>query len=70
MQLYVQEALGGAVLGLALGWAIYKITIKINDYSVEVLLTLALAFGGYQLAIWLHVSAPIMAVCAVLLIED
>ena len=32
--------------------------------------TLALAFGGYQLALWLHVSAPIMAVCAGLLIGD
>jgi CPA1 family monovalent cation:H+ antiporter len=70
VQLFVQEALGGAVLGLALGWGTYKIMTKIDDYSVEVLLTLALAFGGYQLAIWLHVSAPIMAVCAGLLIGD
>jgi CPA1 family monovalent cation:H+ antiporter len=34
------------------------------------LLTLGLAFGGYELAVWLHVSAPIMAVCAGLLIGD
>ena len=70
VQLFVQEAFGGAVLGLALGWGTYKVMTKIDDYSVEVLLTLALAFGGYQLAIWLHVSAPIMAVCAGLLIGD
>lgn len=70
VQLFVQEAFGGAVLGLVLGWGTYKVMIKIDDYSVEVLLTLALAFGGYQLAIWLHVSAPIMAVCAGLLIGD
>ena len=70
IKLFVQEAAGGALLGIALGWATYKIMIKIDDYSVEVLLTLALAFGGYQLAIWLHVSAPIMAVCAGLLIGD
>ena len=43
---------------------------RIDDYSLEVLLTLALAFGGYQLAVLLHVSAPIMAVCAGLLIGD
>ena len=43
---------------------------RIDDYSLEVLLTLGLAFGGYQLAVWLHVSAPIMAVCAGLLIGD
>ncbi len=39
-------------------------------YSLEVLLTLGLAFGGYELAVYLHVSAPIMAVCAGLLIGD
>ena len=43
---------------------------RIDDYALEVLLTLALAFGGYELAILLHVSAPIMAVCAGLLIGD
>ena len=43
---------------------------QIDDYPLEVLLTLALAFGGYQLSVWLHVSAPIMAVCAGLLIGD
>ena len=68
--LFVREAFGGAVLGLALGWGTYRVMCEINDYSVEVLLTLALAFGGYQLALWLHVSAPIMAVCAGLLIGD
>ena len=68
--LIFREAFGGAVLGLALGWGTYRVMCEINDYSVEVLLTLALAFGGYQLALWLHVSAPIMSVCAGLLIGD
>ena len=70
IKLFVQEAVGGALLGIALGWGTYKIMTKIDDYSVEVLLTLALAFGGYQLAMWMHISAPIMAVCAGLLIGD
>ena len=70
IKLFLQEAVGGALLGIALGWSTYKIMTKIDDYSVEVLLTLALAFGGYQLAMWLHISAPIMAVCAGLLIGD
>ncbi|MDB4855097.1 sodium:proton antiporter [Planktomarina temperata] len=68
--LFFREAFGGAVLGLVLGWGTYRVMCEINDYSVEVLLTLALAFGGYQLALWLHVSAPIMAGCAGLLIGD
>ena len=69
-QLFLQEAVGGALLGIALGWLTFRLMARIDDYSLEVLLTLALAFGGYQLAVWLHVSAPIMAVCAGLLIGD
>ena len=42
----------------------------IDDPSLEVLITLGLAFGGYELSVALHVSAPIMAVCAGLLIGD
>ena len=66
--LFVQEAVGGAVIGLVLGWLVFRVMRQIDDYPLEVLLTLALAFGGYQLSVWLHVSAPIMAVCAGLLI--
>lgn len=69
-QLFFQEAVGGAVLGLTLGWLVFRIMRRIDDPSLEVLLTLGLAFGGYELAIYLHVSAPIMAVCAGLLIGD
>jgi len=69
-QLFVQEAIGGALLGIALGWLVFRVMRRIDDYSLEVLITLGLAFGGYELAVGLHVSAPIMAVCAGLLIGD
>ncbi len=68
--LFVQEAGGGALLGGVLGWLTFRIMRRIDDYSLEVLLTLGLAFGGYQLSVFLHVSAPIMAVVAGLLIGD
>lgn len=68
--LFLQEAVGGAFLGIALGWLTFRVMRLIDDYSLEVLLTLGLAFGGYELAVALHVSAPIMAVCAGLLIGD
>lgn len=68
--LFFQEAIGGAVLGVVLGWLTFRVMRRIDDYPLEVLLTLGLAFGGYELAVWLHVSAPIMAVCAGLLIGD
>ncbi|WP_095589185.1 cation:proton antiporter [Actibacterium ureilyticum] len=66
--LFVQEAFGGALLGGILGWLTFRVMRRIDDYTLEVLITLALAFGGYELAIWLHVSAPIMAVVAGLMI--
>lgn len=69
-QLFLQEALGGAVLGLVAGWLTFRVMRHINDPSLEVLITLGLAFGGYELSVALHVSAPIMAVCAGLLIGD
>ena len=68
--LFLQEAVGGAALGLALGWLTFRVMRRIDDYSLEVLLTLGLAFGGYSLALALHVSGPILAVCAGLLIGD
>lgn len=68
--LFLQEAGGGALLGVVLGWLVFRVMRLIDDYSLEVLLTLGLAFGGYELAVYLHVSAPIMAVCAGLLIGD
>ncbi|PTQ68582.1 cation:proton antiporter [Celeribacter persicus] len=69
-KLFFREAVGGAVLGLVLGWLTFRVMRLIDDYSLEVLITLGLAFGGYELAVALGVSAPIMAVCAGLLIGD
>lgn len=68
--LFGQEALGGAALGAFLGWATFQVMKRIDDYPLEVMLTLGLAFGGYELAVYLHVSGPIMAVVAGLFIGD
>lgn len=69
-KLFLQEAVGGALLGVVLGWLTFRVMRRIDDYSLEVLITLALAFGGYSLAVYLHVSGPVMAVCAGLFIGD
>ena len=68
IMLFIQEAGGGALLGAFLGWLVYRVMRRIDDYPLEVLLSLGLAFGGYQLAVALHVSGPIMAVVAGLFI--
>lgn len=67
---FVQEAGGGALLGGVLGWLVFQLMKRIDDYALEVLLSLGLAFGGYELAVALHVSGPIMAVVAGLFIGD
>ena len=67
---FVQEAGGGALLGAVLGWLVFQVMKRIDDYPLEVLLSLGLAFGGYELAVALHVSGPIMAVVAGLFIGD
>ncbi|MGB0959946.1 MAG: cation:proton antiporter [Halocynthiibacter sp.] len=69
-KLFFQEAVGGAVLGAVLGWLTFRLMRRIDDYSLEVLLTLGLVMGGYALAVRLHFSAPIMAVVAGLFIGD
>jgi CPA1 family monovalent cation:H+ antiporter len=68
--LFMQEAVGGAVLGLALGWVTYWVLKNVDNYQVEVLITLALVTGGYALAEGLHLSAPIAIVVAGLLIGN
>jgi CPA1 family monovalent cation:H+ antiporter len=62
------EALGGLLLGAAGGWLVIRLMRAIDDYAVEVTLTLALAAGVYALAQPLHVSGPVAAVAAGLLI--
>ena len=68
--LFLQEAAGGAILGAVLGFLVFQLMKRIDDYALEVLLSLGLAFGGYQLAVYLHMSGPIMAVVAGLFIGD
>ncbi|MCH8029324.1 MAG: sodium:proton antiporter [Candidatus Dadabacteria bacterium] len=68
--LFAEEIFGGAALGLALGWLTYLMIKSVDNYQVEVLLTLGLVTGGYALALSLHVSGPIAIVFAGLLIGN
>jgi CPA1 family monovalent cation:H+ antiporter len=58
------------VFGLLCGWITYRLLRSIDEYKVEVLLTLALVTGGYALAESLHVSAPIFMVTAGLVVGN
>ena len=68
--LFVQEVLGGALFGLAIGLLGYWTLKSINSYQVEILISLALVFTGYAIALWLHISGPIAMVIAGLLLGN
>jgi CPA1 family monovalent cation:H+ antiporter len=70
VQLFLREAVGGALLGAALGWLTFLLIRRIDDYALEVLISLGLALGGYELALVIGVSGPIVAVVAGLFIGD
>jgi len=69
-ELFVVEAVGGIVLGLAAGWIAYRAMKSIDEHNLEVLITLALVMGGYALAQALHVSGPVAMAVAGLLIGN
>ncbi|KKJ78305.1 sodium:proton antiporter [Kiloniella litopenaei] len=69
-RLFLLEAGGGAVLGLATGYIAYLALKSIDEYTIEVLITLALVMMSYSLAYALHFSGPIAVVIAGLLIGN
>jgi len=67
-KMFVVEALGGAALGAVTGYVAYRAMRAINDYSIEVLISLALVVGTYAIASRLVVSGPLAVVVAGLLV--
>ncbi len=66
--LFGKETLGGAVFGLAIGVLAFVMLRSVDNYQVEVLISLALVAGGYALAAALGLSGPIaMVVCGLLI---
>ena len=68
LSVFARETLGGLVLGTALGLGAAWLLRTIDNYQVEVLLTLALVAGGTALATRLHTSGPLAMVMAGLLV--
>ena len=66
----LREAGGGLAFGFAAGTLGYLVLRTLDDHRLEVLITLALAAGGYALAAALHLSAPLAMVVIGLLIGN
>jgi CPA1 family monovalent cation:H+ antiporter len=70
LQLLLREAGGGLLFGLALGYVTFYMLKSVDNYQVEVLLTLAAVTGGYMLASKIHVSGPLAMVVVGLMIGN
>ena len=68
--LFTEEVLGGIAVGLVFGWLAYKLLKSVDNYQVEILLTLALVMGVYAISSKLNFSGPIAIVVAGLLIGN
>jgi CPA1 family monovalent cation:H+ antiporter len=67
---FAREAGGGLLFGLVLGFIVFRLLASIDQYQIEVLITLAAVMGGYALATRLHVSGPLAMVVAGLVIGN
>lgn len=68
--LFAQEAVGGVLLGLGLGALACSLLRSIDQYQIEVMITLAIVTGGYALASAWHLSGPIAVVVAGLMVGN
>ncbi|KQY97335.1 hypothetical protein ASD45_21870 [Pseudolabrys sp. Root1462] len=66
--MFVYEALGGALLGLAGGYLAYRAMRGIDQHDVEIMISLALVTVCYSVAELLHLSGPIAVVVAGVLV--
>lgn len=68
--LFAQEAIGGAFFGLGVGYLAYQTLKRVDNYQVELMITLATVMGGYALATSLHLSGLIAIVVAGLFVGN
>jgi len=69
-ELFFVEAGGGVVLGLLTGWIAYRAMATMDQYTLEILITLGVVAATYAIALRLHISGPIAVVIAGLLIGN
>ncbi|MEX2581163.1 MAG: sodium:proton antiporter [Verrucomicrobiales bacterium] len=69
-ELFAVEVFGGIAFGAALGFVGYFLLKNIDNYQIEVLITLAMVTGGYSLASHLHLSGPLAVVVTGLMIGN
>ncbi|MEP7026964.1 MAG: sodium:proton antiporter [Candidatus Eisenbacteria bacterium] len=70
LYLFAEEVFGGLLYGAIVGYVAYRLLKSVDQYKVEILITLALVTGGYALAQRIHVSGPLAMVVAGLMVGN
>ncbi|MBK8710350.1 MAG: sodium:proton antiporter [Niastella sp.] len=68
--LFLQEAIGGIVMGLIFGYILYLLLKSIDHYETEILLTLAFVMAGYGLFNYFHISGALAMVVMGLMVGN
>lgn len=68
--LFVQEAVGGIIMGFGLGYLLYTLMKSIDHYETEILLTLAFVMAGYSFCNYLHLSGALSMVVMGLIVGN
>lgn len=68
LKLFIHEVGGGLLWGAMLGWITVRLMKSIDDYDIEVIITLATVMTGTIVAQYLHISAPLAMVVAGLMV--
>ena len=74
-ELFLVDAIGGALLGLLAGYVAVRMMARIDEHAIEILISLALVAGTYAIAqriniLGHHLSGPIAVVIAGLMIGN
>ncbi len=68
--LFLQEAVGGILMGLILGYALYLLLKSVDHYQTEILLTLAFVMAGYSFCNYIHISGALAMVVMGLIVGN
>ncbi len=69
-ELFLWEAVGGAILGLIVGLVAVRAMEAVDNYPVEIMITLGLVTGLYAVALRLNMSGPIAVVITGILVGN
>jgi len=68
--LFLQEAIGGILMGLILGYCLYLLLKSVDHYQTEILLTLAFVMAGYSFCNYIHISGALSMVVMGLMVGN